>query len=310
MRTIRDNIIKRALKTGAKIILPENSDIRVKEASKELKKIGINIVNIEDFNSKDDKYVDYLSNFKFTKNWSRKMFLNYLNNPLHFGTTLVSIGEADGMVAGSINSTADVIRTYIRIIGIKPNSKWISSIFLMVNSNGKSAYTFTDCGVIPEPTPEQSISIAKNASEFHHLLTEEQPRIAFLSFSTKGSSEHYRVKKVQETVELFGKKYPKILHEGEIQFDAAIDSQISQRKIENSKIKGNANIFVFPNLDAGNIAYKITERLAGYSAWGPLLQGLNKPLHDLSRGCSIQDIIDISVIAALQKKEDLIKKAI
>ena len=302
MQTIRENILKRALMTNAKIVLPEFSDKRVRDAISELEQIGISVVSFDDKNPQDEKYINFLSKLKFTKNWSTEMLTDYLSNPLHLGAVLVAIGEADGMVAGSINSTADVIRTAIRIIGVDSKSKWISSIFLMVNPDGKSAYTFTDCGVIPEPTPEQSVSIAKNASEFHQILTEEEPQIAFLSFSTKGSSEHYRVKKVQDSVELFGKKYPEIIYEGEVQFDAAINPRIAKRKIKNSKIEGMANVFVFPNLDAGNIAYKITERLAGYSAWGPLLQGLNKPVHDLSRGCNVQDIINVSAITALQKK--------
>lgn len=301
---IREQILERALKKNARIVIPETSDIRVKSASKELRKIGIEIVNITHYNDNIDEYIEFLSKLKFASNWSSEMILDYLENPLHLGAILVATGKADGMVAGAINSTANVIRTSIRIVGVNPKSKWISSIFLMVNPDGDRAYTFTDCGVIPEPTTEQAVTIAKDASDFHKLLTMEEPKIAFLSFSTKGSSEHYRVKRVQDSVSLFSKKYPHIIHEGEVQFDAAVIPEISENKIENSRLKGDANIFVFPNLDAGNIAYKITERLAGYSAWGPLLQGLNKPIHDLSRGCNVQDIIDIVSITALQKENE------
>jgi len=304
MTQIREQILERALKNNAKIVLPEISDDRIKSASIKLKKIGINILNISEYENRRNEFIDFLSKFKFTLNWNSEMLSEYLEDPLHFGAVLVAKGEADGMVAGAINSTANIIRTSIRIVGVSPKSKWISSIFLMVNPNGAKAYTFTDCGVIPEPTTEQAVTIAKDASNFHKLLTKEESKIAFLSFSTKGSSEHYRVKRVQDTVKLFNKKYPNIIHEGEIQFDAAINSEISKSKIENSRLKGEANVFVFPNLDAGNIAYKITERLAGYSAWGPLLQGLNKPVHDLSRGCKIQDIIDIVSITALQKGKE------
>jgi len=302
MAQIRDIILEGALKNDTKIVLPEMNDYRIKNASEELKQLGFQILNIAAFKNRKDEFIENLSKLKFAKNWSTKMLLDYLENPLHFGGILVAKGEADGMVAGAKNSTADVIRTAIRIVGVNPKSKWISSIFLMVSPNGDSAYTYTDCGVIPEPTIEQAVTIAKDASDFHQLLTAEKPKIAFLSFSTSGSSDHYRVKRVKDAVELFGKKYSEITHEGEIQFDAAIIPEISKRKIKKSKLNGDANVFVFPNLDAGNIAYKITERLAGYSAWGPLLQGLNKPVHDLSRGCSVQDIIDIVSITALQKK--------
>ena len=145
--------------------------------------------------------------------------------------------------------------------------------------------------MIPEPNTEQLVDIAYNASNFHKLLSENNPRTAFLSFSTKGSAQHYRVEKIQEAVKLFGKKYSDILHDGELQFDAAICPEVAKLKDSSSKLNGRANVFIFPNLDSGNIAYKITERLGGYTALGPLLQGLNRPVHDLSRGCSVEDII-------------------
>lgn len=301
MNNIRGNILSRALQKKAKIILPEIEDNRIQEAIIELKKLGIEILNPTEFENYTEECIQFINDMKFTKNWSHEMLAGFLDNYLHLSAVLLAMGKVDGVVAGAINSSADVLRTAIRVIGVLPKSKWISSIFLMVHPDGEMAYTFSDCAVIPEPTSEQLISIAKNASEFHFLLTEEIPKIAFLSFSTNGSSEHYRVKKVKDATTQFTKKYNDILHEGEIQFDAAINLQVAERKISHSKLKGNANVFVFPNLDAGNISYKITERLAGYSAIGPLLQGLKKPIHDLSRGCSVQDIIDVTSITALQK---------
>ena len=301
MLEIRNKIFKRAINKNAKIVLPESEDGRIKEAVQELRLKGFYILDLEEFNFKEKKYIDYLSRLSFTKNWSKEMIISYLKNPLNLGATLVALDDADGMVAGSVNSTADVIRTAIRIVGIENKSKWVSSIFLMVHPDEKFIYTYTDCAVIPEPTSEQLAEIAKNAATFHQLLTNEKPIIAFLSFSTKGSSDHYRAKKIHDSVKIFGNKYPNFSFDGEIQFDAAINYEISNKKIKNSKINGSANVFIFPNIDAGNIAYKITERLAGYSAWGPLLQGLKKPIHDLSRGCSVQDIIDITMVAALQK---------
>ena len=170
----------------------------------------------------------------------------------------------------------------------------------MVSPNEDLAFSFADCAVIPEPDSNQLVDIAYESSKFHELLTSEKPIIAFLSFSTKGSSSHYRVDKVKKAVDIFGVKYPNILHDGEMQFDAAIDTEVAQSKKANKVLNGNANVFIFPDLDSGNIAYKITEHLAGYSAWGPLLHGLNKPIHDLSRGCDVDDIVSVSMIAALQ----------
>ena len=171
----------------------------------------------------------------------------------------------------------------------------------MISPDGKKAFTFGDCAVIPEPDSKQLAVIAAESAAFHQLLTGEEPIVAFLSFSTKGSASHYRVDKVREAVDIFRNKYPMIIHDGEVQVDAAIIPEINKIKVPGSPIEGGANVLIFPNLDAGNIAYKITQRLAGYSAWGPLLQGLSKPIHDLSRGCSVDDIINVSAIAAIQR---------
>ena len=217
--------------------------------------------------------------------------------------TAVLAGYADGLVAGAINKTSEIIRSAIRIIGIREDAKWVSSIFFMINMKKTNhAMTFSDCGVIPEPSSEQLAFIAKEASNFHKLLTGEKSKVAFLSFSTKGSAKHYKVDRVRKAVELFKKNNSNIESEGEIQFDAAYDESIREKKITNSNFSGAANTFIFPDLDSGNIAYKITEKLAGYQALGPLLMGLNKPLHDLSRGCKVDDIINIAAITALQKK--------
>ena len=173
----------------------------------------------------------------------------------------------------------------------------------MLSPDEETYFTYSDCGVIPEPSIDQLVTIAKDASDFHRLLSNESPKVAFLSFSTKGSADHYRVKRVSDAAKLFSKKYSNIINDGELQFDVAVDEIIASKKAPSSSIKGDANVMIFPNLDAGNIAYKITQRLAGYHAWGPLLQGLNRPIHDLSRGCSVDDIISVSAIAALQNAE-------
>ena len=267
-----------------------------------LESIGYNILNINDYDSNYDNYLEMLSRMKFCKNWPYEEIEKYLKNPINYGMMAVANGDADGLVAGSLTSTSEVIRSAIRIVGIDSNSSCVSSIFFMISQDSKQYYTYSDCGVIPEPDVTQLVDIAYNSSNFHTLLSGEESKVAFLSFSTKGSAEHYRVEKIREAVKLFGKKHKDILHDGELQFDSAMSPSIAALKAPSSKLKGKANVFIFPNLDAGNIAYKITQRLGGYSALGPLLQGLKKPVHDLSRGCSVDDIVLVSAISALQKK--------
>ena len=297
----RDRLIQQGISTNARIVLPEIDDSRVIDAKRELLQMGFNIIEMDDSSESITALKKSISRLKFTNNWTDKQLHIFIQNPLNMGMALVADGLADGLVAGAVTSTSDVIRSAIRMVGVNPTSKWVSSIFFMVSPDGEQSFTYSDCGVIPEPTSDQSVAIAKDASEFHELLSGETPKVAFLSFSTKGSADHYRVKRVTDAARIFSNKYGHISHDGELQFDVAVDQIVASRKTPESPIQGNANVMVFPNLDAGNIAYKITERLAGYSAWGPLLQGLNKPVHDLSRGCSVDDIILVAAIAALQK---------
>ena len=287
--------------TDATVVLPEMDDKRVLSAIPQLKELGVKVVSPSNFTENTEKYVEFISTLKFSNNWPSDEISKFLKNKVNFGMSMVACGDADGLVAGANTTTSDVIRSAIRIVGVQPNSKWVSSIFYMISPDGEKAFTFTDCGVIPEPTSEQLATIAKDAAEFHHLLSDDESRVAFLSFSTKGSASHYRVDKVKDAVKIFGNKYGHIQYDGELQFDAAIDQTIAVNKAPESTLNGDANVLVFPNLDAGNIAYKITEKLAKYSAWGPLLQGLNKPVHDLSRGCSVDDIVNVACITALQK---------
>ena len=212
---------------------------------------------------------------------------------------MVRVGEAHGCVAGASRSTADVLRAGIFLLGVAPEVEAISSSFLMVLSTGQ-AVAYGDCGVIPDPDAAQLASIAVSTAATYRSLTGEDPRVAMLSFSTKGSAEHERVDKVREATKLAQAAAPDLLIDGELQFDAAWVADIGQRKAPGSPVAGNANVFIFPNLDSGNIAYKITERLGGAQAFGPLLQGVNGVLHDLSRGSSAEDIVNVAVIASLQ----------
>ena len=298
--TFLSDLLKKAKSKKASILLPEVSDIRIKQAIIKLKEQGFKMPDINDFSCNDDKYIDFLLKRKFTVNWPEKEICNYLKNPINKALVILACNDIDGVVAGCTVPTSDVIRSAIRVIGVDKHSKWVSSIFLLKSPSSSKILTYGDCAVIPEPTSEQLAYIAKDASYFHRLITGDEPKVAFLSFSTNGSANHYRIDKVREAVEIFSRKFPNILHEGEIQFDAAVSAEISKNKNKNSTLKGEANVFIFPNLDAGNISYKITNHLAGYSAWGPLLQGLNKPVHDLSRGCTIDEIISTVLITALQ----------
>jgi len=297
-------MIDEVLKYGPqKLILPEQEDSRIKEAQDILSSIGLDMVDINTFNDFNE-YRQHIKSKKFTANWTDEMLEKYVQNPLVKSLILLDMGYADCLVAGANTSTANVIKSSIRIVGLNNNTKWISSSFFLVNPENQKAYTYADCGIIPDPDSEQLALIAYEASKMHKLISNEEPRVAFLSFSTMGSAEHYKVKRMQDAVKIFSKKYPSILHEGEMQFDAAVDSLVANKKIDNSILNGSANVFIFPDLSSGNIAYKITQYLAGYTAWGPLLQGFKKPIHDLSRGCSVDDIISVSSIAARQSLEN------
>ena len=227
-----------------------------------------------------------------------------LHDPLHVGALMVAAGEADACVGGANRPTADVVRAALFCIGPAPGVETISSCFLLVLPDG-TPITYGDCGVVPEPDPEQLASIAIATAATHEMLVGERARVAMLSYSTKGSAVGSRVERVRSAIEIVRDRMPSLAVDGEMQFDAAWDRQVAATKAPGSEVAGRANVFVFPDLDSGNIAYKITERLAGARAYGPLLQGTARVIHDLSRGCSADDIVTVAVISACQAAEAL-----
>ncbi|MYA85703.1 MAG: recombinase [Acidimicrobiaceae bacterium] len=222
-----------------------------------------------------------------------------LDDPLHVAALMVAVGEADACVAGATRPTPDVVRAALFCIGLAPGVDIVSSCFLLVLPDG-TPVTYGDCGVVPEPDAAQLASIAVSTAATHAELTGDEPRVAMLSYSTKGSAAGPRVELVREATEIVRSRTPSLAVDGELQFDAAWVPEVAESKAPGSPVAGRANVFVFPDLSSGNIAYKITQRLASARAFGPLLQGTAGVIHDLSRGCDVDDVVNVAVIAACQ----------
>jgi len=222
-----------------------------------------------------------------------------LDDPLHVAALMVAVGEADACVAGATRPTPDVVRAALFCIGLAPGVDIVSSCFLLVLPDG-TPVTYGDCGVVPEPDAAQLASIAISTAATHEELTGDEPRAAMLSYSTKGSAEGPRVELVREATEIVRSRAPSLAVDGELQFDAAWAPEVAGSKAPGSPVAGRANVFVFPDLSSGNIAYKITQRIGGARAYGPLLQGTAAVIHDLSRGCDATDIANVALIAACQ----------
>ncbi|MEO8512850.1 MAG: phosphate acyltransferase [Ignavibacteria bacterium] len=311
----------KAKKKFRTIVLPESYDQRVTEAAKIILKRGIAKLILIDTGKeiklpghKNLDIVDigfskqFVSEFTRLRNKKNPQFSIQqseiaLNNPILFACMLVKNNYADAVIAGSINSTGQVLRSAIHTVGLRKGNETVSSFFLFnfpkAHMHSSRIFAYADCGVIPNPTAEQLSDIAIQTSINFKKLTGIKPKTAFLSFSTKGSAEHESLDKVLEAYKLTKKRMPKLVTDGELQFDAAFVPDVAKRKNPGGIIKGDANVLIFPDLNSGNIAYKITERIGGALATGPIVQGLAKPVMDLSRGCNSNDIVNMSIIASL-----------
>jgi len=266
----------------------------------------IKIINPKD-SKKLKEYAESYYQLRKNKGMSSDEAYKLLENPLYFGALMVYHDDADGLVAGSVNATGDVFRPALQTIKTAPGINIVSSSFVMVvpdcpyGENG--VMVFADCALNPEPNAEQLADVAIASAATGKALVGFEPRVAMLSFSTKGSGKHPLVDKVIEATKIAQEKKPELLIDGELQADAALIPSIGERKAPNSKIAGKANVLIFPDLHSGNIAYKLIERLAKAEAIGPISQGMRKPVNDLSRGCSAEDIVNVVAITVLQTGE-------
>ncbi len=226
-----------------------------------------------------------------------------LRKPLFYAAMMVKQSQADVCIAGNLSTSGDVLRAALKVIGMAEQHRTVSSFFVMTSPDGTDVRLFADAAVVPEPTVEQLADITIDTARNFEKLTGEEARVAMLSFSSKGSSNHPAAQHVREAFDLVRQKSPDLIVDGELQFDAAVEPTVADHKAPNSPLHGSSNVMIFPSLNAGNIAYKVAQRLAHYQALGPLLQGLRKPMHDLSRGCSADDIVDIAILASRLAKK-------
>ncbi|PIQ10710.1 MAG: phosphate acetyltransferase [Ignavibacteriales bacterium CG18_big_fil_WC_8_21_14_2_50_31_20] len=304
------------------IVLPESHDERVLKAAEILvneniaevitigneekikldaEKLGVNLKGVKIIDPTTSELTEEFAQIFYESRKHKGVTLEEaketMKKDLFFGAMLVREAKADGSVAGSTASTGDVLKAAFQCVGMPKGISVVSSLFLMIFPN--KTYSYADCAVVPNPDAAQLADIAISTADNHKKLTGEEANVAMLSFSTMGSAKHEDIDKVIEATKIANEKRPDLNIEGELQFDAATIESIGKKKAPNSKVAGKANVLVFPTLDAGNIGYKIAQRLGGAEAVGPVVQGLKKPLFDLSRGCSVDDIVNTSVLASL-----------
>ena len=323
------DVLKEKAKADKKtIVLPESEDRRTYEAAAKILKEGIaNIVLVgtdEDVkkhgegldltgiqvvdpatSDKTAAYIDKLVELRSKKGMTPEQAKEILlNQYLYYGVMMVKMGDADGMVSGACHSTADTLSPCLQILKTKPGTKLVSAFFLMEVPNCEfgenGTFVFADCGLNQDPNPEELAAIAASSAESFRSLVGAEPKVAFLSHSTKGSAKHALVDKVVEATKIAREQNPDLKLDGEMQLDAASVPSVGEAKAPGSEVAGHANVLIFPNLDAGNIGYKLVQRLAKAEAYGPVTQGIAAPVNDLSRGCSADDIVGVVAITAVQ----------
>jgi len=325
-----EQIMARAKADVKTIVLPESTDLRVVKAASmlatqgianvvligdeaEIKKLAgdldLSKVKIENPNGSPnfDKYAEAFCEIRKSKGMTIEKARETMKNPLYYGVMMVKQGHADGMVAGAINSTANTLRPSLQILKTAPGTKLVSAFFVMVvpdceyGHNG--TFIYGDCGLVENPDADQLSEIALASANSFKQLVQDEPQVAMLSYSTYGSANSELTEKVVAATKLAKEKAPDLSLDGELQADAALVQTIAKSKAPSSKVAGKANVLIFPDLNCGNIAYKLTERLAKAEAYGPITQGIAKPVNDLSRGCCAEDIVGVAAITAVQAQK-------